>query len=83
MKFDYILILFDFVFRAAFDKNAMYIYIIYVLYIMSMMEITLAAYDTREKTVSMSGNSGHVYVPAEWFNKRVKILLIDPLEQSN
>jgi len=44
------------------------------------MEVKLDAYDVREKIVSSSGNSGHVYVPKEWVGKRVKILLIEKLE---
>jgi putative transposon-encoded protein len=44
------------------------------------MEVKLEAYDTREKIVTLSGSSGHVYLPKEWVGKRVKILLIDPLD---
>jgi putative transposon-encoded protein len=44
------------------------------------MEITLTAYDTREKVVTSAGSTGHVYVPKEWIGKKVKILLIEPLE---
>ncbi|WP_080938525.1 DUF2080 family transposase-associated protein [Methanosarcina mazei] len=44
------------------------------------MEIKLEAYDTREKVVKKSGSSAHVYLPIEWVGKRVKILLIDPLD---
>lgn len=83
MKFDYILILFDFAVSAAFDKNTMYIYNVYVVYVMSVMTISVEAYDTREKTVSVSGNSAHVYVPVEWARKKVKILLVEPLESNS
>lgn len=50
-------------------------------YIIYTMEIKLEAYDTREKVVKKSGSSAHVYLPIEWVGKRVKILLIDPLEK--
>lgn len=55
----------------------MYIQHIYIVY---TMEVKLEAYDTREKIVTLSGSSGHVYLPKEWVGKRVKILLIDPLD---
>jgi putative transposon-encoded protein len=37
-------------------------------------------YQVIEKTVKSSGNSGRVYVPKEWVGKKVKILLMEPLE---
>ncbi|NMG83678.1 MAG: DUF2080 family transposase-associated protein [Methanosarcinales archaeon] len=47
------------------------------------MEIKIGAYETIEKVVKASGNSGRVYVPIDWIGKRVKILLIEPLEKEN
>ena len=44
------------------------------------MEIKMEAYEIIEKVVKASGNSGRVYVPIDWVGKRVKILLIEPLE---
>jgi len=45
------------------------------------MDITIKdAYQVVEKMVSPGGNSGRVYVPREWINKKVKIVLIEPLE---
>jgi putative transposon-encoded protein len=45
------------------------------------MHITLDdAYQVIEKVVSAGGNSGRVYVPREWIGKRVKIVLMEPLE---
>ena len=44
------------------------------------MEIKMEAYETIEKVVKVSGNSGRVYVPIDWVGKKVKILLIEPLE---
>jgi putative transposon-encoded protein len=45
-----------------------------------MMKIELNAYDTREKTVKPSGSSGAIYLPPDWIGKRVKVLLIEPLD---
>ncbi len=39
--------------------------------------IQLTGFEMLEKQVSKSGNSGRVYVPIEWINKRVKIILIE------
>lgn len=44
------------------------------------MEIKINAYQIIEKTVKPSGNSGRVYVPVDWVNKKVKVVLLDPLE---
>lgn len=41
------------------------------------MEIKLQAFDTREKTVTATGNSGHVILPKEWIGLKVKICLIE------
>lgn len=37
-------------------------------------------YEALEKTVKESGNSGRVYTPKEWIGKRVKLVLLEPLE---
>ena len=44
------------------------------------MKIEVEAYQVIEKVVKSSGNSGRVYVPVDWIGKRVKILLMEPLE---
>jgi len=43
------------------------------------MRISLDAYQVIEKVVRAGGNSGRVYVPKEWIDKRVKIVLVEPL----
>lgn len=43
------------------------------------MKITLDAYQVIEKVVKSGGNSGRVYVPREWVDKRVKIILMEPV----
>lgn len=40
-------------------------------------KIEIRGYEMLEKEVNKSGNSGRVYVPVEWINKRVKIILIE------
>jgi putative transposon-encoded protein len=47
------------------------------------MKVEIRAYQVIEKIVKASGSSGRVYVPPEWIGKRVKILLIDPVEEGN
>lgn len=37
-------------------------------------------YEAIEKTVAESGNSGRVYAPKEWIGKKVKLILLEPLE---
>jgi putative transposon-encoded protein len=34
----------------------------------------------KKKIVKEAGNSGRVYVPKDWIDKRVKILLLEPVE---
>lgn len=43
------------------------------------MKIEIEAYQVVEKIVKSGGNSGRVYVPADWIGKRVKILLMEPI----
>jgi putative transposon-encoded protein len=40
-------------------------------------KIELSGYEILEKNVKKSGNSGRVYVPVEWINKKVKIILLE------
>ena len=44
------------------------------------MKIELEGYQVIEKVVKPAGNSGRVYVPNNWIGKKVKILLIESLE---
>ncbi len=48
---------------------------------MRLMKIEIQAYQVAEKVVKPGGNSGRVYVPVDWIGKRVKILLLEPLEE--
>lgn len=44
------------------------------------MEIKITGYQIIEKVVKLSGNSGRVYVPADWVGKKVKIVLLEPVD---
>ena len=46
------------------------------------MEVTIKAYQVLEKFVKPSGNSGRVYVPKEWIGKRVKVFLLEPVDEA-
>lgn len=52
-----------------------------VSYIVAIMKketkIQLIGFEMLEKKVNKSGNSGRVYVPIEWVEKRVKIILLE------
>jgi putative transposon-encoded protein len=45
------------------------------------IEVKVTGYQIIEKTVKASGNSGRVYVPAEWVGKKVKVILIEKLDE--
>ncbi|MFH1637294.1 MAG: DUF2080 family transposase-associated protein [Candidatus Woesearchaeota archaeon] len=40
-------------------------------------KIQLTGFEMLEKKVKKSGNSGRVYVPIDWVNKNVKIILLE------
>ncbi len=44
------------------------------------MTIEVAGYQVIEKVVKAAGNSGRIYVPIDWVGKRVKVVLLDPIE---
>ena len=37
-------------------------------------------FETVEKTVKNSGHSGRVFLPPTWVGKRVRVILLEPLE---
>ena len=41
------------------------------------VKINLTGFEMLEKQVKRSENSGRVYVPVEWIEKRVKIILLE------
>jgi putative transposon-encoded protein len=47
---------------------------------MEKQEYRYPGYETVEKIVSNGGNSARVFVPKAWAGKRVRIILLDPIE---
>lgn len=48
--------------------------------IMELMRIELNGYAAVEKKATKQGNSAHITVPITWLGKRVKAILVEPLE---
>ena len=48
---------------------------------MKPFTVTVEAYDTIEKEVRNGGNSGRVFVPKSWTGHRVRVLLLEPIEE--
>ncbi|MDI6719345.1 MAG: DUF2080 family transposase-associated protein [Methanomicrobiales archaeon] len=44
------------------------------------ISVQLKGYGIIDKRVANGGNSGRVFVPRAWVGKRVKVVLMDPLE---
>ena len=44
---------------------------------MTKTNIQLIGYEMLEKQVNKSGNSGRVYLPIEWIDKKVKIIRLE------
>jgi putative transposon-encoded protein len=44
------------------------------------MEVCTQAFEVIERVVKARGSSGGVYLPKSWTGKRVKVLLIDPVD---
>lgn len=47
---------------------------------MKPFSVTIEAYDMIDKEVGPGGNSGRVFVPKAWVGKKVKILLVEDLD---
>lgn len=45
------------------------------------MQITVEGYDIREKTAKKGGNSARIYVPIEWKDKKVKVILMEEIDE--
>jgi putative transposon-encoded protein len=41
------------------------------------MKLEIEGYEVIEKVVKSGGNSGRVYVPVDWLNRRVKVIRIE------
>jgi putative transposon-encoded protein len=42
------------------------------------MKIEVQGYQVLEKKVKKAGNSGRIYLPKEWVDKQVKVVLLEP-----
>lgn len=45
------------------------------------MRIDCECYQSIDKEVKVHKTSGAVYLPKEWIGKRVRVLLLDPLDE--
>lgn len=43
--------------------------------------VTYDCYESIEKEVRNGGNSGRVFVPKSWAGRKVRILLMEPIEE--
>lgn len=50
------------------------------LIVMKEMRIELTGYSVVEKTATKTGCTAHVTVPIGWLGKRVKAILLDPID---
>ena len=48
---------------------------------MERMEVKSNAFEVIEKKVKKAGSSGRVYVPKSWVGKKVKVLLLETLDE--
>ena len=44
------------------------------------MKIEVDGYEVLEKRATASGDTARIYAPAGWAGKRVKLILLEPLE---
>jgi len=47
---------------------------------MDPMKIELTGYAVLERCATKQGNGAHVTVPLAWLGKRVRVVLVEPLE---
>jgi len=50
---------------------------------MEKTKVSLSAYEILEFEVKRSGNTGRIYVPARWIGKKVKVLLLEALDDDS
>jgi hypothetical protein len=48
--------------------------------VMSKMKIELEGYATIDKVAKKSGRGTGIYLPIEWENKKVRAILLEPIE---
>lgn len=42
------------------------------------MKVEVQGYQVLEKKVKKAGSSGRIYLPREWVDKQVKVILLEP-----
>jgi putative transposon-encoded protein len=45
------------------------------------MEVKAECYQTLDKEVSAQTSAGVIYVPKNWIGKKVRVLLLEPIEE--
>jgi len=50
---------------------------------MEPVNITAKCYDMKNKEVKAQTTGGVVYLPASWIGKKVRVLLLEPLEEED
>jgi putative transposon-encoded protein len=45
------------------------------------IEVRAKAFEAIDRVVTSSGNSGRVYLPKKWVGKKVKVLLLEPINK--
>jgi len=48
---------------------------------MKKQSYVFEGYETRTKTVSAAGTSGRVFLPKQWIDKEVVVILTEPIEK--
>jgi len=43
------------------------------------IEVRAKAFEAIDRVVKPSGNSGRIYLPKNWVGKKVKVLLLEPI----
>ena len=64
-------------------NERVYILCCHIVVTMKSYSVTLDAYGTVEKEVRDGGNSGRVFVPKAWIGKKVRIYLVEPVEEGD
>ncbi len=50
------------------------------LIVMKEMRIEMTGYQVLEKTATKTGCTAHVTVPISWLGKRIKVILLEPID---
>ena len=50
---------------------------------MSEFEITIKGYSMVDRDVKSGQTTGRVFVPKEWIGKKVRVLLLEPIQDEN